>query len=337
MGTATKLPARKRRINARLLRPPALRQGDTIALVAPASPPLHPDVIYRAVTSLSTRGFKVTVSAAAKKRLGFIAGSDKSRLADLNRSIRSRSIKALLCLRGGYGSARIVSEIDFAALRSAPKILVGCSDITTLHCAALQRASMVTFHGPMLQSLVDADCPDFTWNSLLATLQGAPEALGSICKGYPLRNEIYSLQRGRVTAPLVGGNLAVLCSLLGTPYFPDLSGKILFFEDIGEMPFRIARCLTQLTLTGVLDSVAGFAIGVFKDCEYRPPKPGDFIEYKQTLRDVFADRLKPFGKPIVIGLPFGHLPHNATLPIGSLATLDGNKADLSLEEFGVSR
>ncbi len=336
MATPRRRLSPKRRKETRLVRPPALRLGDTIALVAPASPPLHPDVTEQAVIALTSRGFKVLVSAAAQKRLGFIAGSDKNRLSDFNRALRSKSVKAIFCLRGGYGSARIVSEIDFAAMKRAPKILVGCSDITTLHCAALQKASIISFHGPMLQSLVDKECPDFTWDSLLSTIQGAPESLGSICRAYPLRSEIYSLYKGRVTAPLIGGNLAVLCSLLGTPYFPDLAGKILFVEDIGEMPFRIARCLTQLTLAGVLDKVSGFAIGLFKDCEYRPPKPGDFIEYKQSLRDVFVDRLKPFGKPIVVGLPFGHLPHNATLPVGSLATLDGNNADLSIEEFGVA-
>jgi muramoyltetrapeptide carboxypeptidase len=129
--------------------------------------------------------------------------------------------------------------------------------------------------------------------------------------------------------------LAVLCSLIGTPFFPSLANKILFFEDIGETPFRIDRNLTHLLSLGLLNSVAGFALGLFKDCAYRPPKPGETIEYRQDLKDVITERLRPLGKPIVMGLPFGHVPFNATVPLGALATLDGTKGDLIIEESSV--
>jgi muramoyltetrapeptide carboxypeptidase len=221
-------------------------------------------------------------------------------------------------------------------MKDSPKILLGCSDITTLHCLNLLNGGTISFHGPMPQSLVEPECPDFTWQKLLSALRGDGSALGSLSEGYPHASEtVQSLRKGRVTARLVGGNLTVMGSLIGTPYFPSLDGNIFFFEDIGETPFRIDRCLTQMLNVGLLQSAAGFALGLFKDCEYRPSKPGEPVEYRQSLKDVIIDRLAPLGKPIVMGLPFGHVPFNATIPVGGLATLDGGKGTLMIEELGV--
>jgi muramoyltetrapeptide carboxypeptidase len=293
-------------------------------------------VIDRVKSSLQREGFRVQVSVKARKRLGYLAGSDVERLSDFNNAIRSKRVRAILCIRGGYGTLRIVDRIDLQALKKNPKIIIGCSDITTIHSLLASRLNMASFHGPVAQGLCEADCPSFTWNSFLQRITGAPEAIGSITSGYDhYASTVYSLKGGRITAPLIGGNLAVLTSLLGTPYFPDLRGKILFLEEIGEMPFRIDRSLTRLIMSGALNGVVGFALGLFKDCEYRPPKEGEIVEYKQKLRDVFIEKLLPFGKPIVVGLPFGHLPHNATLPLLAKATLDGRRGDLILEEHGV--
>jgi muramoyltetrapeptide carboxypeptidase len=221
-------------------------------------------------------------------------------------------------------------------LKRTPKIIVGCSDVTALLCAAAVKAQTRTFHGPMPSALMEPECPSYTWDCLLQTLSGAASATGSILAGYPDTSfTIQSIRKGRVTAPLIGGNLSVLCSLIGTPYFPSLKNRILFFEDIGETPFRIDRNLTQLLSLGLLDSVAGFALGLFKDCAYRPPQPGEPLEYRQDLRDVITERLKPLGRPILLGLPFGHLPFNATLPLGALATLDATRGDLIIEEQSV--
>jgi muramoyltetrapeptide carboxypeptidase len=278
----------------------------------------------------------VQIGRNAGKRHGFLAGSDAQRAADLNTALRSRSTRAILCIRGGYGLSRILDRIDFGALARNPKIIVGCSDITALLCGAAVFSKSRSFHGPMPSALTDPECPEFTWRRLLDTLSGAPASQGSLLSEYPDKSAtVIPIRKGKVTAPLIGGNLAVLCSLIGTPFFPSLTGKILFFEDIGETPFRIDRNLTHLLSLGLLDSVAGFALGLFKDCAYRPPKPGDRIEYRQDLRDVIIERLRPLGKPIVMGLPFGHLPYNATVPLGALATLDGNKGDLILEELSV--
>ncbi len=322
---------------ASLRKPPRLRQGDIITLVAPSSPPLNPAVIEQTQQRFKQFGYEVRIGRNARARRGFLAGSDSQRIMDLNAALRSRSTRAILCIRGGYGLGRILNRIDFDALGRNPKIIVGCSDITALLCGIAICSKTRSFHGPMPSALIEPECPDFTWKSLLDTLSGGPGCLGSILSDYPdATSSVTSLRKGRVTAPLVGGNLAVLCSLIGTPFFPSLKDKILFFEDIGETPFRIDRNLTHLISLGLLDSVAGFALGLFKDCAYRPPKAGEPIEYRQDLRDVITERLRPLGKPIVMGLPFGHLPHNATLPVGALATLDGNRGDLILEETSVS-
>jgi muramoyltetrapeptide carboxypeptidase len=222
--------------------------------------------------------------------------------------------------------------VHFSKLREDPKIIVGSSDITALLQAGLIEAGVPMFHGPMAQSLVQGDCPDFTWGSLLQTLFKRDAALGSIVTSYEHASSVVGLRRGVVTAPLVGGNLTILLSLLGTRYFPSLSGKIVCLEDVGEKPFRLDRMLTQLLAVGAFDSVAGFALGDFKDCEY-PPTPNG--ELRQTVRDVMIERLSPLKKPIVFGLPFGHKPHNATLPLGVRATLNGTAGDLVIEEFGV--
>jgi muramoyltetrapeptide carboxypeptidase len=325
-----------RRITS-LRKPPRLVSGDTITLVAPSSPPLDLTVIERTIHRFEKLGYKVQIGRNARNRHGFLAGSDAQRATDLNAALRSRATRAIMCIRGGYGLGRILDRVDFEALARNPKIIVGCSDITALLCGVAVLSKSRSFHGPMPSALTDPECPDFTWKSLLDTLSGAPTSQGSVLSGYPETNStVTCIRRGKVTAPLIGGNLAVMCSLIGTPFFPSLAGKILFFEDIGETPFRIDRNLTHLRSLGLLDSVAGFALGLFKDCAYKPFKPGDRIEYRQDLRDVISERLRPLGKPIVMGLPFGHLPYNATLPLGALATLDGNKGDLILEETSVS-
>jgi len=299
-------------------------------VIAPASPPLNTDVHAKAKRLLTKAGFEVILAPHSRKRLGFLAGSDEERARDINLALRTRKVRAILCVRGGYGSGRILGTIDFAALRRDPKILVGCSDITAILSGALTQSRVVSFHGPMLQSLTTDSCPSFTWRSFIEQMTGSPEALGSILRGYAnARQTIDTLHRGRATGRLVGGNLSILSTLVGTPYFPSFDDAIVFLEDVGEAPYRIDRLLTHLLAIGALQRARGFALGVFDKCAYRP----DEARKKQTLHDVIIDRLKPLKKPIVMGLPFGHIPHNATLPVGGIVTLDAHKGDLIIEEL----
>ena len=312
--------------------PGHLEYGDTIGIVAPASAPPDPKSIDRSVAALERLGFRAKLAANVRKRRGFLAGTDRERAGDLMRMFHDPGVKSILCARGGYGSSRLLPLLDYGAIRVHPKILVGYSDITSLHCALLKKSNLVSFHGPMLNSdFVKEHCPDFTQQGFLRTLM-QPSPAGSISRGYPGKT-VSILRPGRATGALVGGNLCLLCAALGTPYLPSFKNRILFFEDLGEAPYRFDRMLTQLLSAGLLQQVAGVAIGVNRNC--KDPKAPKAKEYRQTLEDVLRERLLPLKVPAVMGLPFGHIRWNATLPLGIRATLDAREGDLIIEEGAV--
>jgi muramoyltetrapeptide carboxypeptidase len=305
--------------------PKRLQIGDTLGIIAPASAPPDPKNLDRAVTVLEKLGYKIKLAPNVRRRWGFLAGSDRERASDLMRMFTDRKVNAILCVRGGYGTARLLPLLDYAAIRANPKIFVGYSDITSLHCAFLKKAGLVSFHGPMLNSdFVNEDMPKFTLQSFLCLLS-EPVAYGNIAQGYR-RQTVAVLRRGVARGPLIGGNLTILCTTIGTPWQPDFKGRILFLEDLSEEPYRMDRMLTYLLNAGVLQQVAGIAIGINKDCV--DPKAKKAKEYRQTLEDVFRDRLLPLKVPVVMGLPFGHIPHNATLPVGFEVELHANRGEL---------
>ncbi len=316
-----------------LIKPPRLELGDTIGIVAPASPPCDPGVIDRAVVVLEQLGFKIKLAPHARARLGFLAGTDRDRAADLMKMFTDRKVKAILCVRGGYGTSRLLALLDYGLIRQTPKIFVGHSDVTALLCTLRTRANLVTFHGPMLAgAFAKANLPAFTTESFLRTVT-RHEAPGSICHGYN-RRTVTVLHDGVASGELVGGNLSVLCTLIGTPYQPVFKDRILFLEDVDEPPYRVDRLLTHLLNAGLLQQVAAVAVGLNANCVDRTARHAN--EYRQTLEDVLKDRLLQLGVPVVIGLPFGHVPYNATVPIGVRATLDGLSGDLILTEAAVA-
>jgi len=315
-----------------LLKPERLECGDTVGVVAPASAPPDPQNIDRSVAVLEKLGFRVKLAPNVRKRWGFLAGHDRERAGDLMKMFADRKVKAIICVRGGYGAARLLPLLDYRVIRQNPKILVGYSDITSLHCALLTKAGLISFHGPMLNSdFVHKDMPDFTLQSFLRTLM-QPTAPGSIAQGYR-RKTVSILRRGRASGQLVGGNVTLLCTTIGTPWQPPFRNRILFFEDLSEEPYRFDRMLTYLLNVGVLQQVAGIAVGVNKDCE--DPKAKRAKEYRQTLADVLKERLLPLKVPVLSGLPFGHVPLNATLPVGARVLLDADGGDLVVTEPAV--
>jgi muramoyltetrapeptide carboxypeptidase len=315
-----------------LLKPDRLQFGDAVGVVAPASPPPDPRNLDRAVAAIEKLGFKVKLAPNVRKRSGFLAGSDRERAGDLMRMFADRSVKAILCVRGGYGTARLLPLLDYRVLRQHPKILAGYSDITTLHCALLTQAKLVSFHGPMLNSdFANRDMPEFTLQSFLRTVM-QPAAPGSIVQGCR-RKTISVLRRGQAAGQLIGGNLTLLCATIGTPWQPPFRNRILFLEDLNEAPYRFDRMLTHLLNCGLLQQVAGIAIGINQGCE--APHARRTKEYHQTLADVLKERLLPLKVPVVTGLPFGHVPLNATLPVGNRATLDAVNGDLIFTEPSV--
>jgi len=313
------------------IRPPHLEPGATLGVVAPASAAPDPKNVDRAIAALEKLGFRIKLARNSRKRLGFLAGTDRDRAADMTSLFANRKVNGIVCVRGGYGSARLLPLLDFNAIRRNAKVFVGYSDITSLHSALLVKSDLISFHGPMLNSdFAHADMPASTVQSFLRILMRAAP-VGDIAAGYEGKIEI--LRGGTARGQLIGGNLSILCASLGTPWQPPFRGRILFLEDLDEVPYRMDRLLTQLLNAGLLQQVAGVAIGVNKGCE--DPQAKKSKEYRQTLEDVFRDRLLPLEIPVVMNLPFGHVPHNATLPVGARVLLDASKGKLVLTEAAV--
>lgn len=314
------------------VKPRRLEPGDVIGIVAPASPPPQPEEIDLAIARIQELGFKPKLAQHARARLGFLAGPDRDRAADLMRMFTERKVKAILCVRGGYGTARLLPLLDYQMIRRNPKIFVGHSDVTALLCALQSNAGLVTFHGPMLTgTFARPNLTSFTLHSFMRTLT-TPAAPGSICQGYNGRT-VDVLREGVAHGVLIGGNLSVLCTLVGTRYQPVFKNRILFFEDVGEPPYKFDRMLTHLLNSGLLQQVAGVAVGLNRRC--RDPRRHKTKEYRQTLYDVLRERLVPLNVPVVAGLPFGHTRFNATIPVGIQATLDATKGDLVVTEPAV--
>jgi muramoyltetrapeptide carboxypeptidase len=317
----------------RPIKPERLRKGDTVGIVAPASASSRADAFERSTAALEKLGFQPKLAANVRQRLGFLAGPDEARAADIMNMFADPEVKAIICLRGGYGSARILPLLDFEVIRRNPKILAGYSDITSLHCALSVKAGLVSFHAPMLDSaLASHDLPAFTLQSLFKTIM-EPEPAGPLSLGSGGKTAV-TLRGGKAGGELIGGNLSVLVTTLGTPYQPTFAGKILFLEDVDEAPYRYDRLLTHLLNSGALRDVAGVAVGMNSNCV--DPKADQGGDYRQTLNDVLAERLGGLAVPVVRDLPFGHVPVNGTLPVGVNAILDGDAGELVIIEAAVS-
>jgi len=316
-----------------LIKPERLRFGDTIGIIAPASAAASQEGYARSAAALERLGLNARFSTHARRKLGFLAGTDAERAADFMSMFADDGVKAVICLRGGYGSARILPLLDFDVIRRHPKIFLGYSDITSLHCALRVKAGLVSFHGPMLLGALEhPEIPPFTLRSLVKTIM-EPAPPGPISEGLSVKT-VVTIHGGRASGELIGGNLSVLVTTLGTPYQPDFAGRILFLEDIDEQPYRCDRMLTHLLNAGLLSQVAGIAVGMATNCNDSKPVLG--AVYRQMVEDVLAERLGGLGVPVVRNLPFGHVALNATLPVGVRATLDADAGELVIEEAAVT-
>ncbi|MBW7995208.1 MAG: LD-carboxypeptidase [Candidatus Glassbacteria bacterium] len=314
------------------IRPPLLRKGDTVGLVAPASPLIDLRDISRAKKVLAGLGFRVVEGRYIRRRHGFLAGADSERTADIHRMFENRSVNAVMALRGGYGSARILDSLDWELIRSNPKVLVGHSDLTALLNAVHQRTGLVTFWGP--QAGYDLGrCPSpFKTRHLLSVIGRAQAPLPLPSSPPSPRRKLKVLSGGRAEGRLTGGNLSIITSLLGTPYEIDTSGRIFFFEDVDEEPYKIDRMLNQLAQAGKLREAAGVIVGRCVDCESSGRMKRSF-----RLADVLEHWLAPLGKPAIYGLPVGHEQDKLTLPIGVKALLEaGDTTGVTLLEPSVT-
>ena len=313
------------------IKPFRLEPGMTVGIIAPASAPGSAQTVENGIKVLEEHGYKVKLGKYALEKNGFFAGTDRQRLADIHSMFRNPKIHAIICLRGGYGTPRLLKDIDYKLIKEHPKIFVGFSDITGLHIAFSQMTGLVTFHGPMLASnIANEKGRKYSIGSLLRILS-KPEPFGSILKGSGIRRG-RTIRKGRATRALIGGNLSLLVTHLGTPWDFSTKGKIVFIEDIGETNYRIDRMLTHLLNAGKLADAAGIVFGYFTDCEEKPSADG---RPTQKIEEILCERTGRLGIPVAYGFPFGHESLTATLPYGIKATFDATKSDLIIEESAV--
>lgn len=304
------------------IKPKRLCPGDTIGVIAPASPG-DLELSMAGVRWLEKQGFQIKLGRSAQQILGYLAGSDADRAKDINEMFLSSEVDGIVCLRGGYGTMRILELLDYDAIRDHPKVFVGYSDITALHTSIGQRTGLVTFHGPMVASDMGKEISDYTRDSFYQAITAA-EPLGPI-HNPPLSLPPEVIVPGKAQGYLTGGNLSLVVSTLGTPYEIDTRGKILCLEEVGEAPYRVDRMLTQLSLAGKLKDAVGIAVAVCTDCDEEDP-PGF------TLEEVLKDRLGSLTKPVLYKLYFGHTSDKATLPLGVMAAINTVKGGLTVME-----
>lgn len=313
-------------------RPPKLAPGSRIGLVAPAGPLLERDDLTRAQELCRALGYEPVLGNNAYSRYGYLAGTDRQRLADLNGALQDPDIDAIWCIRGGYGAIRLLDQLDYDAVKHRPKAVVGFSDITALLNAIARRAEVVSFHGPVARAAM----PPFSrWHfeRVLTSLE-APGRLGRIPLPadvlVPRENRIVTLSGGTAEGRLAGGNLTLLHCLIGTPYFPDLENAILFLEDTGEDLYNVDRMLAHLTLVGAFRQLAGVVVGRFTELE-RSAQDGA-LGFDEVLATYFG----PLQVPVAYGFPIGHIENQWTLPLGVRARLNADAGDLELLEPAVA-
>jgi len=293
------------------IRPPRLKPGDTIGIVAPAGP-FDPEKFMKGKAVLESMGFQTFFDEGIFQKHGFLAGTDSQRSDQVNRLFADPSVEAIVCARGGYGSMRILPFLDFETIQTHPKIFLGFSDISVLLAILYDRCGLVTFHGPLVTTLAKAS---------EKTIMAMKTALTSDAPLLMIPEDGTLIKPGVCSGILAGGNLTTLCHLIGTPYTPNFKGKILLLEDVGEMPYRIDRMLTQMKLAGCFNEIAGLILGTFKEC-------GQLNEIVGIFNTIFEDA----DIPILAGFDVGHGEHNLTIPMGLGATLDTDKKRLLFHE-----
>ena len=307
-----------------VLVPRRLRKGDLIGIVSPASPVHDPSRIERGVRYLEGLGYRTTVGKNALRSMGYLAGTDEERTEDVHEMFADRNVRAIFCARGGYGTPRILSRINYRLVARNPKILVGYSDITALTLALWKKCRLGTYHGPMVAADTTPDADPAAEESLWRMLT-SPERSATLAQADALPPQVRF--PGSATGRLLGGNLSLLVSLLGTPYAPDFRAGLLFLEEIGEEPYRVDRMLTHMRNAGIFSRVRGVAMGQFSDCG-----PRSTASPSLTLGEIMAGVADGASKPFLTGFPIGHEKRTVTVPVGIRARLDADRGVLTLME-----
>jgi muramoyltetrapeptide carboxypeptidase len=309
------------------LRPQRLRRGDVIGVVAPAGPIPDPARIDAGVRYLERMGYRVLPGKHIHQVAGYLAGNDRERIDDLHAMFRNKHVRAIFCLRGGYGSPRLLSRLDYQLIRKHPKLLVGYSDITALQLALWKKCRLVTFHGPMVVSdmagVIDPLTEESFWP--LVTEPGKHELLQR--QSMPRHD---ALRPGRARGIILGGNLSLIAALMGTPFLPSFRASLLALEEIGEEPYRIDRMLNQLSQAGILPSARAILCGQFTDCG-----PKDTSHPSASVNEILEQHSAALRKPFLTNLPFGHVSAKVTLPFGVSAIVDAASGSIRLLENAI--
>lgn len=299
-----------------LTRPPHLKKGDRVGIIAPSSPP-NQEQLDRSLAFLDSLGLDWKMGDSVRNQNRYLAGTDDERLGDLHAMFEDPEIAGIICAGGGYGSARYVDRIDYPMIKENPKVFWGYSDITALHTAINLYSDLVTFHGPMLAS--DVGKPDF--HPLSARMFGQlfdPVELHYDESVSPLTSWSGGSARGMLT----GGNLSLIAASIGTKFAPAFDGAVLLIEDVDEPPYKVDSMLNQLRLSGALSRVAGIVIG-----DFRYPKDH---QGGHTYEEVFDSFFRDFNKPVVSGFKIGHCQPHFAVPLGAEALLDAEAKTLSI-------
>jgi muramoyltetrapeptide carboxypeptidase len=314
-----------------LIKPARLNNGDKIALVTPGSY-ITEEEKQESIDNLRNLGFNVDYSDRLMQKNGYFSATDEERAADLNEMFERKDIQGIMCARGGYGCARILPYLDYDLIRENPKSFIGFSDVTALHYAIYKNSRLITFHGPVGVSTFSQFSVN-NFNDVLIEPKDNLELVNSLNDNNYNPYGITTITEGSAEGELIGGNLSIVTSLIGTDYDIDYADKIIFLEEFLEEPYRIDRMLTQMLQAGKFKNAAGIALGVFKSCESKETNPSFSESF--SLMEVLKDRLGNLGIPVVYGLSFGHVVDKFTLPVGVRAELDTKKQQLKLLEPGV--
>jgi len=308
------------------IKPPCLRERDTIGVIAPGSP-MKEERLQRGLEYLEKRGFRVVLGEHIRDQRGYLAGDDAARAEDFHRMVRDDHVRAIFCARGGYGTPRLLPWIDYDLVRRNPKILVGYSDITALQCALFRETGLVSFSGPMVAvemgKGLDPFTEEFFWRMLMSR-----EPLGPV--HLPAGQQLKVLRDGVATGRLIPANISILSGLLGTPYLPELREAILFLEEITEEPYRVDRYLTQFRLAGLFEQVRGLVFGQFIDCVPKDPESPTL-----TVEEILQDLAGKVRVPVLASFPYGHGDGKLTLPMGIRVMLDTSGPEVVFEEGAV--
>ena len=312
----------------RITKPNKLKKGALIGVISPASSPDELSTIDSGVKYLEKLGYRVEVGKNVGQNHGYLAGTDQQRLDDLHYMFMKKDIKAIFCARGGYGTGRLLDKIDYNLIRKNPKILVGYSDITALQMAIIKKTGLVTFAGPMVATDFQNEVSPFA-EEMFWRLITSHKKYGNV--NQPGGEKLFELHKGQARGRILGGNLSVFTSLVGTQFFPDLKDKILLLEETGELPYRIDRLLNQLRLNKIFTQIKGVILGSFVDCHEHDP-----LKKTLSLGEVISEYLQGTKMPVIYNFKHGHIRDNITVPLGIMIKLNSSKDTIEYTEGAVN-